>query len=67
LSKICGKNFKQDHAVAASHHHATLIDDELAHHFPGRNSTISPCQPYFGTPWRPESEHLQQQTAAGGI
>jgi hypothetical protein len=24
--------------MAASHHHATLIDDELAHHMPGRNS-----------------------------
>jgi hypothetical protein len=24
--------------MAASHHDATLIDDQLAHHMPGRNS-----------------------------
>jgi len=27
LSEICEEDFKQDHAMAASHHDATLIDD----------------------------------------
>jgi len=31
------KDFKQDHAMAVSHHDATHIDEELAHHFHGRN------------------------------
>jgi hypothetical protein len=32
------KDFQQDHAVAASGHDATHINEERAHHFPGRNS-----------------------------
>jgi hypothetical protein len=44
------KDFKQDHAVAVTHHDATLNNDGLAHHIPGR--TQDRRSPFLAPPAR---------------